>query len=123
MDSPLSSVSFSIESDVVLFTENEVPIPTPTPAIVIPIPPTTANDIVSQVLTRESLFPQTAYASLKAHGSELSPKVVLLFAKKIAETAIDKAYRSTQRINFLLHTNNQALPAQQVAVSSANSIQ
>jgi hypothetical protein len=102
MDSPLSSASFSVESDVILSTENETPIPTPAPAIAIPVPPATADDVVRQTLERDSLSPKTAYAALEAHGSELSSKVALLFAKKIAEAAMDKADRSAQRIKFLL---------------------
>ena len=120
MDSPLSSVSFSVESDVTLSTENETPIPTPTPTVAIPIPPATADDIVCQALKRDSLSPKTAYAALEAHGSELSPEVALLFAKKIAEAAMDKADRSTQCIKFLLTTHNKGLKAQQIALSSAN---
>src|SRR3984957_20762307 len=77
MDSPLSSVSFEVENDVILSTENEVPIPTPTPAIAIPIPPATADDIVRQVLERDSLSPRSAYNALEAHGEELSSEVAL----------------------------------------------
>jgi hypothetical protein len=120
MDSPLSSVSFEVETDAILSTENEVPIPTPSPAIAILIPPATADDIVRQVLERESLSPRSAYAALEAHGEELSSEVALLLAKKIAEAALDKADRSAQRIKFLLHTNDRALKAQQVAFSSAD---
>jgi hypothetical protein len=120
MDSPLSSISFEVETDVVLSTENTTPIPTPAPTIPIPIPPATADDIVRQALERESLSPQSAYAALEAHGSELSPEVALLFAKKIAEAAIDKADRSAQRIKFLMRTNDKALRAQQVAITSAD---
>ena len=120
MDSPLSSVSFEVDSDVILSTENDTPIPTPAPAIAIPIPPATSDDIVRQALERDSLSPKTAYAALEAHGSELSPEVALLFAKKIAEAAMDKADRSAQRIKFLLTTHDKGLRAQQVALSAAD---
>ena len=55
MDSPLSSVSFSVESNAILSTENETPIPMPAPAVAIPIPPATADNIVHQALERDSL--------------------------------------------------------------------
>jgi hypothetical protein len=112
MDSPLSSTSFEVETDVILSTENDMPIPTP--------PPATADDIVRQVLERESLSPRTTYAALKAHGQELSSEVALLLAKKIAKTALDKADASAKRIKFLLHTNDRALKAQQVALPFAD---
>jgi hypothetical protein len=120
MDSPLSSVSFSVESNVILSTENKVPIPTPTPAIAIAIPSATTDDIVRQALERDPLSPQTTYAALETHGLELSPEVALLLAKKIAKAAMDKANRSAQRIRFLLCTNDRALQAQQVALASAD---
>jgi hypothetical protein len=46
--------------------------------------------------------------------------VALLFAKKIAEAAIDKADRSAQQIKFLMRTNDKALRAQQVTITSAD---
>lgn len=120
MESPLSSVSIEVEEDTILSTATPQPIPVPPPPTILHIPTATADNIVHAALEQETLSPRTAYAALEAHGSDISPEVAVLFAKKIAETAIDRADRSVERIKFLMRVHDRALNAQTIAIKTAD---
>ena len=100
-------------SDVALVAENSIP-------LYIPPPLSQDDQFVEDLIARGPLSPHTAQAALENHGPGLSPEVALNLAKKGAQMALDKAHNTKLCLRHMERNNQQALAAQQVALTSAD---